>query len=205
LITNFASWAWTAMFLIYAALCAVGLWIAFRHVPETWQKPQQVSAALTPVIQRTKIQQFINAVPQQLWLLAAIVVFTSTAKSGLEPVLIQFVLKTVTENAALIALAYLPSAVVFAFLQSRLGSFRLAYASRQWPPACSSAVCPAPCAQFGGSVLIHRPIRAAALVRLLDRRSDRLQRRHACRALVAIVRRQNRGSFGLHTARSGKW
>lgn len=121
LITNFAAWAWTTMFLIYAALCAVGLWIAFRNVPETWQKPQQAPAALTPVIQRTKIQQFISAVPQQLWLLAAIVVFTSTAKSGLEPVLIQFVLKTVTENAALIALAYLPSAVVFAFLQSRLG------------------------------------------------------------------------------------
>lgn len=121
LITNFASWAWTTMFLIYAALCAVGLRIAFQHVPETWQKPQQALPTHAPVIQRTKIQQFINAVPQQLWLLAAIVVFTSTAKSGLEPVLIQFVLKTVTENAALIALAYLPSAVVFAFLQSRLG------------------------------------------------------------------------------------
>jgi MFS family permease len=60
-------------------------------------------------------------VPQQLWLLASIVVCTSTAKSGLEPVLIQFVQKTVTDNSALVALAYLPSAVVFAFLQSRLG------------------------------------------------------------------------------------
>ncbi len=121
LITNFASWAWTTMFLIYAGLCAFGLWIALRRVPETWQKPDQAPVALTPVIQRSKIRQFVNAVPQQLWLLAAIVVFTSTAKSGLEPVLIQFVLKTVTENAALIALAYLPSAIVFAFLQSRLG------------------------------------------------------------------------------------
>jgi MFS family permease len=121
LITNFAAWAWTAMFLIYAALCAFGFWIAIRRVPETWQKPPQPAPAHTPVIQRSKIRQFIHAVPQQLWLLAAIVVFTSTAKSGLEPVLIQFVLKTVTENAALIALAYLPSAIVFAFLQSRLG------------------------------------------------------------------------------------
>jgi MFS family permease len=121
LITNFAPWAWTTMFLIYAGLCAVGLWIAFQRVPETWQKSQQATPAHAPINQRTKIQQFINAVPQQLWLLAAIVVFTSTAKSGLEPVLIQFVLKTVTGNAALIALAYLPSAVVFAFLQSRLG------------------------------------------------------------------------------------
>jgi len=121
LITNFAAWAWTTMFLIYAALCVAGLWVAYQRVPETWQKPPQLAPIHAPVIQRSKIRQFISAVPQQLWLLAAIVVFTSTAKSGLEPVLIQFVLKTVTENAALIALAYLPSAVVFAFLQSRLG------------------------------------------------------------------------------------
>jgi MFS family permease len=121
LITNFAAWAWTTMFLIYAALCVAGLWVAYQRVPETWQKPPQLTPIHAPVIQRSKIRQFISAVPQQLWLLAAIVVFTSTAKSGLEPVLIQFVLKTVTENAALIALAYLPSAIVFAFLQSRLG------------------------------------------------------------------------------------
>ena len=121
LITNFAAWAWTAMFLIYAALNAWGLWIAYQRVPETWQKPEHLAPVLTPVIQRSRIRQFINAVPQQLWLLATIVVFTSTAKSGLEPVLIQFVQKTVTESAALIALAYLPSAIVFAFLQSRLG------------------------------------------------------------------------------------
>jgi MFS family permease len=107
LITNFAQWAWTIMFLIYAALCAAGLWIAWQHVPETWQKPQQAPATLTPAIQRTKIQQFIHAVPKQLWLLATIVV------SPLRQVRVgtgadQFLLKTVTENAALIALAYLP-------------------------------------------------------------------------------------------------
>jgi MFS family permease len=121
LITNFAAWAWTAMFLVYAVLNAWGLWIAYKGVPETWQKPDRPAPVLAPVIQRSKIRQFINAVPQQLWLLATIVVFTSMAKSGLEPVLIQFVQKTVTESAALIALAYLPSALVFAFLQSRLG------------------------------------------------------------------------------------
>jgi MFS family permease len=121
LATNFAQWAWTLMFTIYAGLNVWGLWVAVKRVPETWQKPPQPSAAVTPVTQSSKIRQFIDAVPQQLWLLAAIVVCTSTAKSGLEPVLIQFVQKTVTDNSALVALAYLPSAVVFAFLQSRLG------------------------------------------------------------------------------------
>ncbi len=121
LLTNFAQWAWTSMFMIYAVLNGLGLWIAYQRVPETWQKPDRLAPVLTPVIQRSKIQQFITAVPQQLWLLAAIVVCTSTAKSGLEPVLIQFVQKTITSDAASVALAYIPSAVVFAFLQSRLG------------------------------------------------------------------------------------
>lgn len=121
LATNFAQWSWTLMFTIYAGLNIWGLWIAVKHVPETWQKPPQLAPVHAPVIQRTKIQQFIHAVPQQLWLLAAIVVFTSTAKSGLEPVLIQFVQKTITSDAVLVALAYIPSAIVFAFLQSRLG------------------------------------------------------------------------------------
>jgi MFS family permease len=121
LATNFAQWAWTIMFVIYAVLNVFGLWIAYQRVPETWQKPQRVASTHTPIIQSSKIRQFINAVPQQLWLLAAIVVCTSTAKSGLEPILIQYVQHTVTDNAALVALAYIPSAVVFAFMQSRLG------------------------------------------------------------------------------------
>jgi MFS family permease len=109
------------MFAIYAVLNIVGLRIAYQRVPETWQKIDHVAPVLAPVMQRSKIRQFINAVPQQLWILATIVVCTSTAKSGLEPVLIQYVQKTITPDAALVALAYIPSALVFAFLQSRLG------------------------------------------------------------------------------------
>jgi MFS family permease len=121
LATNFAQWAWTTMFIVYAGLNVLGLWVAIKRVPETWQRPPQLAPAHAPVIGRTRIQQFLSAVPQQLWLLASIVVCTSTAKSGLEPIIIQYVQKTVTDNAALVALAYIPSAVVFAFLQSRLG------------------------------------------------------------------------------------
>ena len=128
LVTNFAQWAWTIMFVIYAGLNVLGLWVAIKRVPETWQRPAHFAPAHAPVIERTRIQQawnavmqFVHSIPQQLWLLATIVVFTSTAKSGLEPIIIQFVRKTVTDNAMLVALAYIPSAVVFSFLQSRLG------------------------------------------------------------------------------------
>ena len=121
LTTNFTQAAWSILFGIYAALNALGLWIAWKYVPETWQKPLFMAPVHAPSVQRTRIRQFISAVPQQLWLLAAIVVCTSTAKSGLEPVLIQFVQKNITPDSVKVALAYLPSAVVFAFLQSRLG------------------------------------------------------------------------------------
>lgn len=121
LVTNFAQAAWTILFLIYATLNALGLWVAIKHVPETWQKQQHLAPIHAPSMRPAKIRQFIHTVPQQLWLLAAIVVCTSTAKSGLEPVLIQFVQKDITPDAVKVALAYLPSAVVFAFLQSRLG------------------------------------------------------------------------------------
>lgn len=121
LITNFTQQAWTFLFLIYATLNAGGLWVAIRRVPETLQKTQRLATVHIPVTGLTKIKQFVQIIPQQLWLLATIVVFTSTAKSGLEPVLIQFVQAAITPDAARVALAYLPSAVIFAFLQSRLG------------------------------------------------------------------------------------
>lgn len=121
LATNFMPSAWTVLFLIYAALNAAGWWIAYQHVPETWQKEQRLVMRYDPNGMPRRFRQLMQAVPQQLWLLAAIVVCTSTAKSGLEPVLIQFVQKEVTPDSVKVALAYLPSAIVFAFLQSRLG------------------------------------------------------------------------------------
>ena len=123
LLTNFAQAAWTVLFVIYAILNAAGLWIAIQHVPETWQRPEHAVVPHAPIIAPSRLGQLLNAIPRQLLLLATIVVFTSTAKSGLEPVLIQFVQKTVTTDAVKVALAYLPSALVFAFLQSRLGKF----------------------------------------------------------------------------------
>jgi MFS family permease len=121
LASNFTQLAWTVLFLIYAVLNATGLWIAYQHVPETWQKEQRLVTRYDPNVMPRRFKQLLQGVPQQLWLLAAIVVCTSTAKSGLEPVLIQFVQKSVTPDSVKVALAYLPSAIVFAFLQSRLG------------------------------------------------------------------------------------
>jgi MFS family permease len=54
-------------------------------------------------------------------LLAVIVLCTSTANAGLAPILIQFVQSNINHEPIVLALAYLPSAIVFSFLQSRLG------------------------------------------------------------------------------------
>jgi DHA1 family multidrug resistance protein-like MFS transporter len=109
LITRFDQVAWTVVFAIYAVLNAIGLWLAWRYLPETYQNVQR------------QITSKKATVTKPLLLLATIVLFTSTANAGLTPILIQFVQSNINSDALILAMAYLPSAIVFAFLQSRLG------------------------------------------------------------------------------------
>jgi MFS family permease len=126
LLTNFDPTAWSILFLAYGILNAWGLWLAIRYLPETLQwsphvKPQvQGDWRHRVVVWRRGLRSFAgNSKP--LLLLATIVLCTSSANSGLTPTLIQFVQSKINSNAFVLAMAYLPSALVFAFLQSRLG------------------------------------------------------------------------------------
>jgi MFS family permease len=93
-------------------------------VPETWhgtaQPPQLIDPAQLNRIS-ARLRQQLSDLPRPLFLLAFIVVFTSTANAGLSPILIQFLRENITPIPFILALAYLPSAFVFAFFQSRLG------------------------------------------------------------------------------------
>ena len=110
---NFAfqidSAGWTAAFIGYGVLSAIALWRAYRYLPETYVRATVPSNGNG------------SAVSSQLLILALIVFLTSTAFRGLEPILLIYVQDHFTKELALIALAYVPSAVVFGFLQSRLG------------------------------------------------------------------------------------
>jgi len=126
LLTNFDPTAWSLLFLGYGILNAFGLWIAIRYLPETLQR----SPHLKPHFEgdwrhragtwQRAIGSFAG-ISKPLLLLATIVLCTSIANSGLTPILIQFVQSNINSNALVLAMAYLPSALVFAFLQSRLG------------------------------------------------------------------------------------
>ncbi|MFN8597789.1 MAG: MFS transporter [Anaerolineae bacterium] len=124
LFTNFDPTAWKLLFLLYAILNAFGLWIAIKYLPETWLTPQRSKIVLHgdwPRRQWLRLRSSFTGITRPLLLLSTIVLFTSTANSGLTPILIQFVQSNINSNSFVLAMAYLPSAIVFAFLQSRLG------------------------------------------------------------------------------------
>jgi MFS family permease len=109
MVTRFAPLAWSGVFAFYGVLNVIGLVLAWRGLPETYhqaarQEPGNGSTITRPLI-----------------LLATIVLCTSIAYNALGPILIQFVQREINNDPIVLGLMYLPSAIVFAFLQSRLG------------------------------------------------------------------------------------
>ncbi|HEY4690227.1 MAG TPA: MFS transporter, partial [Anaerolineae bacterium] len=100
---------WSVAFVGYTLLAGMALWAAYRHLPETYVRVQ-VSA-----------DDGRSTISSQLILLALIVFLTSTALRALEPILPIYIQDHFTKDIVIIALAYMPSALVFGFLQSRLG------------------------------------------------------------------------------------
>ena len=109
MVTRFAQAAWSGVFAFYGLLNVIGLVLAWRELPETYHKSERLHSGNGSTITRPLI------------LLASIVLCTSIAYSGLSPILIQFVRHEINDDTIVLGLMYLPSAIVFAFLQSRLG------------------------------------------------------------------------------------
>ncbi len=109
LVTRFDQRAWSLVFAFYGVLNAIGLVLAWRGLPETFHQTERLQPGNGSTITRPLI------------LLATIVLCTSIAYNGLAPILIQFVRAEINDDTIVLGLMYLPSAIVFAFLQSRLG------------------------------------------------------------------------------------
>ena len=110
LLTRFDQRAWSGVFVFYAILNAIGLALAWREMPETYQRGEY-----------RRTDSDLRALTRPLLMLASIVFATSLAYFGLAPLLIQFVQAEINDDPIVLGLAYIPSAIVFAFLQSRLG------------------------------------------------------------------------------------
>ena len=145
LLSRFDPTAWKIVFGFYAILNAFGLWLAWQHLPETYHKaPRQAVVSEIP------------AITKPLLLLAGLVLCTSSANAGLTPILIQFVQSNINKDALVLALAYLPSALVFSFFQSRLG--KVADRVGRKPPIAAGLITSGVSSMLAPNIAILLPI-----------------------------------------------
>jgi MFS family permease len=99
---------WRVLFAGYAFMALVGAWLAWKNVPET--RPSQ------PVRAKSK--------PSLSWPLSrlmAIVFVTGLSTAMIGPLLLIFLQDRFTTDVKSLALAYIPAALVYSFLPSRMG------------------------------------------------------------------------------------
>jgi DHA1 family multidrug resistance protein-like MFS transporter len=144
LLSRFDPTAWKIVFGLYAVMNAFGLWLAWQHLPETYHKAQRQTVSEKATITKP------------LLILAAIVLCTSVANAGLTPILIQFVQSNINSDALVLALAYLPSAIVFSFLQSRLG--KVADRVGRKPPIAAGLITSGVSSMLAPNLVILLPI-----------------------------------------------
>ncbi|MFC1465474.1 MAG: MFS transporter [Candidatus Brachytrichaceae bacterium NZ_4S206] len=103
---------WSVIFVMYALGALLAFVLAVRTVPETRKY------ALIEAEREEEIRQKIDP---QLYVLMAIVMLTTASSYGLAPFILTFIQDHLTQNLLLIAMAYIPAALIWAFLPSRLG------------------------------------------------------------------------------------
>ena len=106
--------AWSIMFAFYAVAAVIALVIAHYYIRETYvvvvRHESRENAASPPV-----------RINSQLYVLMAIVALTSASASGIAPFILKFIEDHITQDVAMIALAYLPASIVWGFLPSKMG------------------------------------------------------------------------------------
>lgn len=103
---------WTIIFVFYAigAICA--FFLAIKRVPETRHL----------AIIEAESEEQPQRINPQLYVLMAIVMLTTASSYGLAPFILTYIQDHLTQNLIFIALAYIPAAMIWAFLPSRLGT-----------------------------------------------------------------------------------
>jgi DHA1 family multidrug resistance protein-like MFS transporter len=103
---------WSLIFMIYALGALVAFVLALRTVPETRRYA---------LIEAQREEPTKQAIDPQLYVLMSIVALTTASSYGLAPFILTFIQDHLTQNVLLIAMAYIPAALIWAFLPSRLG------------------------------------------------------------------------------------
>jgi len=99
---------WKALFAGYALAAIVACWLAWKRVPETG----------SPRHSRAKSSQTLTS---PLLKLMVIVFVTGASSAMIGPLLMVFLQDRFTTDVGMLALAFIPAALVYSFLPSRLG------------------------------------------------------------------------------------
>jgi DHA1 family multidrug resistance protein-like MFS transporter len=123
--------AWHLVFLSYALLAVGGLWLAGMQLPET-RPPHSILAERQPLVWRPLVQ------------VMAIVFVSQLCIAMIRPVFLIFLQDYFTTDVRLLALAFIPGALIDSFLPSRLGGLSdrfgrapLIVAGLTWTGLCS--------------------------------------------------------------------
>ncbi len=104
---------WSIVFVVYAIGAVFAFILAIKRVPETRQ------LAIIEAETHDDEPQRINP---QLYVLMSIVMLTTASSYGLAPFILTYIQDHLTQNLILIAMAYVPAAIIWAFLPSKLGA-----------------------------------------------------------------------------------
>lgn len=105
--------AWALMFMVYALACLVAFVLALLGISETYNVVVRHETPIEPAAS--------SKINPQIYVLMAIVALTSASSSGIAPFILKYIQDHITQDVSLIALAYLPAAVVWGFFPSRMG------------------------------------------------------------------------------------
>lgn len=108
--------AWSILFMIFALGALAGLAIAVFGLSETYTRALQSHEPADH-----EAGPDANRIDRQLYVLMAIVALTSASSAGIAPFILKFIQDHITQNLALLALAYLPASLVWGFMPSRMG------------------------------------------------------------------------------------
>ncbi len=113
-VLRFTPEAWTLMFVTYTISTAAALFLASRWIKDT--------KALATSEMNEKGGEHHHIDPY-LYTLMAIVALTSASAYGLTPFILSFLQEHVVDDTVLIGVAYLPAAIAWGVLPSRMGRF----------------------------------------------------------------------------------
>lgn len=105
--------AWSLIFAVYGIGAIVAFVIALQTMHETYSivVRHETHPASSPKMK----------ISSQLYVLMAIVALTSASTSGIAPFILKYIQDHITQDVAMIALAYLPASIAWGFLPAKMG------------------------------------------------------------------------------------